>query len=157
MMRGILVLPLLAAAAHVFEEFVWPGGFSRWYHAYRPVTARSFTRAYAVGINALLLAVCALIPLMGDTPRGAALWLTIAALVAANAVFHLRAAVVTRRYSPGVVTATLLYVPMAFAGFAFFVSSGRASSATAAAAAVMGGSYNMFSAAIHRRRGSHAH
>jgi hypothetical protein len=33
----------IAAAAHVFEEFAFPGGFKEWYARYRPETATSFT------------------------------------------------------------------------------------------------------------------
>jgi hypothetical protein len=42
----------IAAAAHVFEEFVFPGGFKEWYGRYRPETIHSFTPTFAVVIRA---------------------------------------------------------------------------------------------------------
>jgi len=142
--------------AHIVEEFVFPGGFSEWYRRYRPEAAVSFTPRFAVGINALLVAVCLLIPLQGIGRQGAALWLTVAAVLIANAVFHLRATFRTREYSPGVVTATLLYAPLAAYGYGAFVRSGRASVGTAICAAVLGGSFNFVSAWLHHRRARRA-
>lgn len=147
---------LLAAAAHVFEEFVFPGGFKAWYARYRPETATSFTPRFAIGINALLLMVCSLPLLSGPTPQAVALWLTVAALVAGNAVFHARATVRMREYSPGLVTGLLLYVPLAIVGFVHFIRTGEASWGTAIVAALLGGSYNVFTVMNHRRRARRA-
>jgi uncharacterized protein with HXXEE motif len=145
------VLPI-AAAAHVFEEFVFPGGFKAWYSRYRPETATSFTPAFAIGINALLLVGCSLPLLSGPTPQAVSLWLTLAAVVAGNAVFHARATLRMREYSPGVVTGLFLYVPLAVVGFIHFVRVGQASLGTAIVAALIGGSYNFFTVMNHRRR-----
>jgi uncharacterized protein with HXXEE motif len=142
----------IAAAAHVFEEFVFPGGFKRWYARYRPETAVSFTPAFAVGINALMLVGCSLPLLQGPVPQSIALWLTLAALLAGNAVFHARATLKMREYSPGLATALLLYLPLAAIGFAHFLRTGEASMGTAVAAALLGGSYSFWSAMNHRRR-----
>jgi Protein of unknown function with HXXEE motif len=142
----------LAAAAHVFEEFVFPGGFKAWYARYRPETAVSFTPTFAIGINALFLVACSLPLLSGPTPQAVSLWLTLAALVVGNAVFHARATLKMREYSPGLVTSLLLYVPLAVLGFIHFVRVGEASSGTAIAAALLGGSFNVFTAINHRRR-----
>jgi len=147
---------LLAAAAHIFEEFVFPGGFKAWYARYRPETATSFTPGFAIGINALLLVGCSLPLLNGRTPQMVALWLTLAAVVAGNAVFHARATFRMREYSPGLATALLLYVPLAVLGYVHFVRAGEASSGTAITAALLGGSYNVFSAMNHRRRARQA-
>lgn len=150
--RGLAWAPLVAVAAHIVEEFVFPGGFFAWYRRYSPEAAVSFTPAYAVGINGLLVALCLAIPLQGVGPRGVALWLTIAAVLVGNTVFHVRATIRGREYSPGLVTSLLLYVPLGIYGYAYFVRSGRASLGTALSAAVLGGSYNFISASIHRRR-----
>jgi len=154
--RVLAWAPAVAVAAHIVEEFVFPGGFSAWYRQYRPDAAVSFTPAFAVGINALLVAVCLAIPLQGLGPQGVALWLTIASLVIGNAVFHVRAVIRGREYSPGVVTSLLLYIPLGVYGYVYFVRSGRASLGTALSAAVLGGSYNLISVWIHRRRARRA-
>jgi uncharacterized protein with HXXEE motif len=140
-----------AALAHIFEEFVYPGGFTAWYARYRPETALSFTRGFAIGINVALVAGCAA-PLVSRPPQSVALWLTLAALVAGNALFHVRGVYVLRSYSPGVITSVLLYLPLAIAGYPHFLRSAEASPGTALAALVLGGSYNFISAWRHRLR-----
>jgi hypothetical protein len=142
----------LAAAAHVFEEFVFPGGFRAWYARYRPETAVSFTTTFAVGINALFLVVCSLPLLSVPSPQAIALWLTLAAVVFGNAVFHARGTLKMREYSPGVVTGVLLYMPLAVVGFLHFVQVGEATLGTAIVAALLGGSYSLFTVINHRRR-----
>lgn len=74
-------LPLLFAALHIAEEFVWPGGFADWYRRYRPDLAPGITSKFLIRINALLLLVCLGAGLLGVGRQGAALWLTIAALL----------------------------------------------------------------------------
>ncbi len=57
-----------------------------------------------------------------------------------------------REYSPGLVTALLLYIPVGVYGYLYLVRSGQASVSTAFFAALLGGSYNWISAGLHRRR-----
>jgi len=146
----------LAAAAHIFEEFVFPGGFKTWYARYRPETATSFTPAFAIGINALLLVGCMSPLINGASPQSIALWLTLAALLVGNMGFHARAALKMREYSPGLVTALLLYLPLGVVGFIHFLRTGQASAGTAIVAALLGGAYNFYSAMNHRRRARRA-
>ncbi len=144
------LLPL-AAALHLVEEFAVPGGFPSWYRAYRPRRAASMTARFFVVINALLV-IGVIAPLIdGPTPYGVALWLTFAAIVAGNGVFHLAATVRGRRYSPGLVTG-LLYVPLAIVGFASILRAGLASVGTAAAALALGVAFPFVSDAIHALR-----
>lgn len=148
-------LPLIAAAAHITEEFVWPGGFTAWYRAYRPSIARSLSTRYLVAVNALLLALCALIPLQGLHPRTVALLLTIVAVLFGNGIFHLYATLRFHRYSPGVVTGVTLYLPLGIYAYGNVLRSGLASPGTAIVAAAMGSAYQFVSVANHRRRERH--
>ena len=148
--------PVIAAGLHIFEEFVFPGGFTAWYHRYRPDAATSFTPRFALIINALLIVACLLIPIQGLGPRGVALFLTVLAVLMGNAVFHIRATLRGREYSPGLVTSLLLYLPLGVLGYLHFLRTGRASLGTALSAALLGGSYNMISVWLHRRRARHA-
>jgi hypothetical protein len=50
--------PLATAMAHMFEEFVLPGGFMSWYSRYRGSEATSVNPRFLVIINFVLLAVC---------------------------------------------------------------------------------------------------
>jgi hypothetical protein len=144
--------PLAAASAHVFEEFAWPGGFTAWYHRYRPEIARSVSKKFLFWINAALLFGAFSVGMDERTPIGPAFFLTFCALLAGNGMFHLYATLTTRHYSPGVVTGALLYIPLALYGFATLIASGRASISTALVAALIGGSYHFVSVANHRRR-----
>jgi len=78
--RFLLLLwaPLIAASLHVFEEFVGPGGFRRWYRRYRG-GARTVSRRVLVLINTGLLATLLEGALAGSTPFGPVLLLTFSA------------------------------------------------------------------------------
>jgi hypothetical protein len=160
--------PLVAATLHIFEEFVWPGGFADWDRAYRPEIAPSITKRLHVIVNAALLFLCLSVA-VGGMPGGVATWgavrmrsipaawapaawIGLAALLASNAIFHLVGAIRTRRYSPGLVTGLALYLPLAAFGDVYFLSTGRASPGAAALATLIGGSYHLWAAFAHRWR-----
>jgi hypothetical protein len=147
-----LWLPLFAVAAHLVEEFVWPGGFADWYRAYHPERAASVTTRLLVIVNAVLVLIALLPPVLGMSARGLAFWLVVAAIGGANAVFHIWATITRRRYSPGVVTGTLLYLPLAMLGFRALVAPGLVASGTAIQALIVGIGYHIWSAWNHRRR-----
>jgi hypothetical protein len=147
--RWLLWAPLAAACVHIFEEFAWPGGFMSWYRAYRGPAGSRITLRFLVLINAALLIGCWDAAAATDTPVSRAFWLAICALLAANGCWHLWAVARTHRYSPGVVTGALLYIPLAAYGFATSISSGRVSLGAAAISAVIGGSYPVWSAVFH--------
>ncbi|HKP02420.1 MAG TPA: HXXEE domain-containing protein [Chthoniobacterales bacterium] len=144
----------VAALIHIFEEFVFPGGFKEWWTAYRPDIRASVTDRYLVIINMVLVLFSANVALAVRSPRGngVAAWLALAALLAENAVFHIVGAIQTRRYSPGMISGILLYIPLAIYGYIFFLRSGRASGTVALIAAAVGSSYYFISLANHKRR-----
>ena len=145
-------LPLGAVLLHLFEEFVWPGGFGEWYRWYRPERAASVTTGFLVWINVLFV-VMALIPVvMGFRPYGVAFWLVVASIAAANGLFHLWAVSKAHRYSPGVVTGCSLYLPLAVFGFIYFSRTGLANIPLLVQAALIGPAYNIYAAWNHRRR-----
>jgi hypothetical protein len=142
----------ICAALHITEEFLWPGGFVRWYRLYRPKFASSMTARFFVVVNGIALLMCALAAMFISSAYGVALWLTFAALLSANAIFHLRGCVATRSYSPGAITAAGLYVPLAIYGYSHYIGRHRASFATAVIALLMGASFQFWSNANHARR-----
>jgi uncharacterized membrane protein YccC len=73
-------------------------------------------------------------------------------VLAGNTIFHARATLKMREYSPGLVSALLLYVPLAVVGFTHFLRTGDASMGTAVSAVLIGSAYNVFAARNHRRR-----
>ena len=149
---AIRLLPLGAVLLHLFEEFVWPGGFAEWYRWYRPERAARVTTGFLVWINVLFV-VMALIPaVMGFRPYGVAFWLVVASIAVANGLFHLWAVLRTRRYSPGVLTGGVVYLPLAVFGFVYFWRTGLANLPLLLQAAVIGPAYNVYAAWNHRRR-----
>jgi hypothetical protein len=110
------------------------------------------TPAFFILVNALLLTLCATAGIFSASPRGVALWLTVAALSAANAIFHVYGSIASHSYSPGIITAVLLYLPLALYGFWQAIASRAASTGTALIALILGGSYQFWSNANHSRR-----
>jgi hypothetical protein len=143
---------LVSAVLHITEEFAWPGGFVRWYRAYRPQFSGSMTTPFFVTVNGLAVALCAIAAAFISSPYGVSLWLTLAALFAANGLFHLRGSVSTHAYSPGMITAVGLYVPIAIYGYVHYIATQRASMGTAIIALLMGASFQFWSNANHVRR-----
>ena len=144
--------PLGAASLHIVEEFVFPGGFAAWDRRYRPDFKNSITPRLHIVVNALLLIICFDTGAMIGRRLGAALWLLVAALLFSNALWHLRGAVKTRSYSPGMITGLLLYVPLTIYGYDHFVRSGRVTAVTALIAFAVGGSYHLWAGFMHRAR-----
>jgi len=150
--------PLVAAALHIFEEFVFPGGFAEWDRMYRPAIRDSITPRLHIIVNAALLALCVQIGLLGASREAAArsigvvAWIAVAALLGSNAIFHVVGTIRTRTRSPGVITGLLLYLPMAIIGTWFWLRTGAVPPVTAAVAAMIGGSYHAWAGALHRAR-----
>jgi hypothetical protein len=130
-------IPILAV--HEWEEFRFPGGFRQWYNtdlcrsndANAPLTAKEA----AINHMPLMLLFPLLAVLASRWP-----WIGLVGIYAllADAMFHTSATGYTRRYSPGLVTALLLYLPLAFAATWFLVSNGDVSLAALLAAAFAG-------------------
>ncbi|SRR6266498_4626942 len=146
----LLWAPLTAACLHIFEEFAWPGGFPSWYRRYRH-DAASVKPRFLVIINALLLFGCFEGALAGHNVVGAAYLLTLTAVLFSNGCWHLWASYISHCYSPGMITGTLLYLPLGVFEYVMWFRLGQASLATATVALLIGGSYPLWSAAYHKR------
>jgi hypothetical protein len=147
----LLWIPLMAACLHIFEEFVWPGGFPRWYQKYRG-NASSVNRRFLVIINAALLIGLFEAALSGPTSVGVIWLLIFSAILFSNGCWHLWASCRSRSYSPGAISGTLLYLPLGVCEYAGWMRLGRASLGTAALALLIGCSYPLWSALYHRPR-----
>ena len=161
--------PFGAAALHIGEEFIYPGGFASWDREYRPSIERSITAGLHWLVNTLLLVACASVAISGmpgaaivvggvrfRSPIPASLavpaWLALAALLLSNALFHVVGTYRTKRWSPGVRTGLLLYVPLASVGYWHFIQARQVSAVAAAVSAALGGSYHFWAALAHRWR-----
>ena len=163
--------PAIAVVLHITEEFVWPGGFAQWDRDFRPRFRNSITPGLHIVVNSLLVVLCISVALAGMGKPGGTVagvyfrnaippayaahgWIALAALLFSNAAFHLLGTYATRRYSPGVVTGALLYVPLGLFGVWHFVAQGEVSAGSAVVAAVLGGSYHLWARVFHSRRAS---
>lgn len=99
-------LLLAAAVLHVAEEYTrdWVG----WMRTYGFV--KSVTRKQFVVINALFLFLMLMSAFYGD--RYPVFGLSTAALLFINAWFHIFPSIWLGKYTPGLVTAVLLYLPL---------------------------------------------
>src|ERR1700754_4536117 len=112
---------------HVTEEFLFPGGFIEWYQELVPSKTAGIRPGYLVWINTLMIGVC-VIPAAGAAAgTNFIAWYAVAAIAGANAIFHIAGVVKLKKYSPGVVTGVLLYLPLACYGTWFVLSTGAIS------------------------------
>ena len=151
-MDWLYAAPMAASCLHITEEFFFPGGFAAWDRRYRPQFANSITSRLHITMNVLLLVLCYDVWAVRHRSFGPLLWMTVAALVFTNALWHLRGAWKTRGYSPGMATGTLLYIPMTIYGYAHLVRSHAAPPLTALLGFAIGSSYLLISPLMHRIR-----
>jgi hypothetical protein len=115
---------------HVGEEFVLPGGFSDWNKSYRPQLAGAMTPSYLFKVNAIPGVAAVLTPLGvfnyvgGYSFAGIRAWHVFLSVLAFNALYHIRGAIQTKQYSPGVVSSIVLYLPLAIVSFTYFLRAG---------------------------------
>jgi len=112
-----------AAAIHIVEEFVYPGGFLASMRSFNPQFASSVTVKFAVIINSLFLLLCVAGAIVAS--RSLVLSLSVASLLFLNALMHIVGAVKVRGYVPGVISGVLLYLPLSLYAYYLFASSGQ--------------------------------
>jgi hypothetical protein len=119
-----------AALVHVIEEYL--GDWVISVQEYIPgVTLRQFA-----AVNAAFVTLCVAAASVGANCVVFAL--SVASLVLINAIIHIGATVVCRRYSPGVVSAVLPYIPLGLYAFYAATGSGQMSLAVGVGAMVLG-------------------
>jgi hypothetical protein len=140
-----ILLPA-AVMLHVTEEFLFPGGFVEWYNKLvPPKTVKTVRYGYLVWINTLMMGVCVLPVYYGESFHGFSIWYLITAMAATNACFHIWGVLKLKAYSPGVITGTLLYLPLFAVGTVQLIPSGELSSGRAILYVALGIGYHIFS------------
>ena len=139
-----LLLPA-AIMLHVTEEFLYPGGFIEWYQEWIPSRTKGVRPGYLVWINTLMIGVCVIPAALGASERGVGVWFTVAAIAAANAIFHVVGVFRLKKYSPGVFTGVLLYLPIFALGAYLLLSSGQIGVARALVITAAAVGYHIFS------------
>jgi hypothetical protein len=110
-----------AAAVHVFEEYVYPGGFQDALEMLLPRATHLFTPKFHVVVNALLFVLGLAGAFIGKV--NLVLSLSVFSLAFANAVLHIRGTIVTRKYYPGVISGALIYIPLMIYAYSLFLTS----------------------------------
>ncbi|HVN93439.1 MAG TPA: HXXEE domain-containing protein [Terracidiphilus sp.] len=123
----LMMLPIVFGL-HVTEEFIAPGGFISWNNLFRPQFART-SASYYVKLNGYVLVLSLLVVLgafdyRGGFGFGISSWLVVATFMSWNAIYHLRGAIKTRSYSPGMVTGLGLFWPLTVISCAHFMETG---------------------------------
>lgn len=148
--------PLFAAGLHIVEEFVFPGHFSEWYKVYKPGFERSITPRFLVIMNTLLLILCYDAGALAERPAGILIWFCAVGILSANGIWHLVGVAKTHRYSPGVATGILLYIPLALYGGFHFLYDEHSAIVPAVASFALGTSYQLWGNILHRARAKHS-
>jgi len=128
---GLLLIFLFPVGfgLHVTEEFIFPGGFIGWDNIFRPRYTET-PGSYYVKVNAIPMVGSLLVGLGAFDYEGKysffgiRAWLAFLTFMAWNALFHIRGSIHTRRYSPGVVTGVLVFIPLATASYIHFKAVG---------------------------------
>jgi hypothetical protein len=133
-----IVLPG-AAMAHIFEEYIYPGGFADALKKLIPRAVHLFTPGFHVAVNGLFLLLCLSSLVIGRT--NLVLSLSPFSLIFVNALLHIRGSIVTRGYYPGMITSVFLYIPLAVYVYSRFIMSGQLTWRAGVLSILLGGLY----------------
>jgi len=117
----IFVALPIAAAIHIFEEYVFPGGFAEAFRKLLPRAAHLFTLKFHILVNGVFFLLCVISTLIGKT--NLVLSLSIFGLIFANAVLHIRGAIINKGYYPGVISGVVIYIPITVYAYSLFLTS----------------------------------
>jgi len=95
----------------------------------------------AIVINGLQLLLCVIVIFVGVS--NLAFSLSAAALLFINGLVHLGGAVRLKRYAPGVITGSILYIPLSVYSFYYFTASGQLNAGDAIIAGALGVLYQL--------------
>jgi hypothetical protein len=115
-----IALPI-AAAVHIFEEYIFPGGFAEAFNKLLPRASHLFTQKFHIVVNVVFFLLCLISALIGKA--NLVLSLSIFGLIFANAVLHIRGAIIKKGYYPGVISGVFIYIPITVYAYSLFISS----------------------------------
>ncbi len=109
---------------HVCEEFILPGGFIKWYNNYRPKFAYRKPISYYIE-NLVFIALTFNVAYHTTTQHNLVVFLIVCGFLSFNAVItHIRGAIITRQYSPGMITGIVFQIPVAIMSYSIVLKSG---------------------------------
>jgi hypothetical protein len=132
---------------HVFEEFIFPGGYVDWYRSHSPQLADALTPSYLLRINVIPLVASLLVSLGSfdyistSSFGGIRAWLVFLSFLSFNGLFHIRGAILAKKYSPGMVSSIGLYFPLTIISFIYFLKTGAVDVFSGIVCIVIGSSF----------------
>jgi len=144
-------LPMLAVAAYLAEAWLWPGGFPDWLRRHHPDAVRGQTRLEALAeysdqpLFALFIG-------WGGPEQAAWLswWVVLATAMAISAGLQILRAAKTGGYVPGMVSAVVLFLPLAVIGSGWLVAQGAVTPVALVLSVVVGIAYEVFAVWMRR-------
>ena len=122
-MEWVFIAFLAASMIHMGEEYFYPGGFMDVMKQVNPKFTPLVTAPMAVVINGLQLLLClAAIAVGKNAPTFS---MSVAALLFVNGLVHIVGCFRVNRYVPGVITGTLIYIPLSAYAYQFSISSAQ--------------------------------
>jgi hypothetical protein len=127
----LFILLPVCIVFHIIEEFVYPGGFINWYKQYKPEIAESI-KPKILAITNILLVLGSINPILnGETYLSVIMWLIFTSIIGYNIYYHVKGVILTKSYSPGIITSLILYLPLTFYGYFYFIGEYKISLSTA--------------------------
>jgi hypothetical protein len=123
------------------EEFFFPGGFMTIMKKMNPAFAPLVNFPAAIIINGLQLLLCIIVIFVGRS--NLVFSLSAASLLFINGLMHIGGSIRLRGYAPGVITGTILYLPLSIYAFYYFTTWGGLSSFDAITAVGLGVLYQL--------------
>ena len=127
---------LIASMLHMVEEYFFPGGFMVVMKRMNPAFAPFVNVPMAIVINCLQLLLCIVVIFVGVSSL--AFSLSAAALLFINGLMHIGGAIRLKGYAPGVITGSVIYIPLSVYTFYYFAASGQLNTDDAVTAGVLG-------------------
>ncbi len=140
-MTWIFVGFLIASMLHMVEEYFFPGGFMAVMKRMNPIFAPFVNVPAAIVINGLQLVLCIIVVFVGRS--NLAFSLSAASLLFINGLAHLGGSIRLKGYVPGVITGSVLYLPLSVYAFYYFMTSGELRMLDAITAAWLGMLYQI--------------
>lgn len=115
---NIFLFLLVSALLHITDEFVYPGGFPEKFKSLISGTGLGINNFQIAFINILFLSLCVFVLIYGNSYP--LIGMAAIMLVMLNGFAHLFASLKYHEFFPGVITGTLLYIPLGLLALFFF-------------------------------------
>ena len=121
MVNNFFIALLIAAGIHILEEYIFPGGFAKAFNKLIPRASHLFTVKFHIVVNGVFILICIIATIIGRANY--VLSMSAFGLIFANAMLHIRGAIIQKGYYPGVLSGMFIYIPLAIYAFIYIITS----------------------------------